>query len=56
MKYVTKPKSELYDDWWDDLGPMLRDLTVDETEEYQATGLLDKNGNELFRQRDKIGF
>lgn len=48
MKYVTA-------DYWYDRGPLLPHLSVD-GERMKPTGLLDADGNELYRTQPPIGF
>ena len=53
MRYVTRPRSAQ----WDELqeSPALEGRTVYEPEPTD-TGLLDKDGNQVFRIMDQIGF
>lgn len=50
MAYVVRPRAE-----WDDEKPMLEGKTVHEQEPVK-TGILDKDGNPIFRVMDQIGF
>ena len=50
MRYMTRPRAS-----WDEEKPMLEGKTVHEPEPVN-TGLLDKDGNEIIRVMDQIGF
>ena len=51
MRYVVvRPRAE-----WDDEKPMLEGKTVHEQEPVK-TGLIDEDGNPIFRMTDPIGF
>ena len=50
MRYMTRPRAS-----WDEEKPMLEGKTVHEAEPVN-TGLLDKDGNEIIRVMDQIGF
>jgi len=53
-EYVSRPRALwIGDDWHPD--PVPQQITVYEGEE-RPTGLLDINGNPLYRRRDPIGF
>ena len=57
MKYISrKPKADYDEDAYWDNGPMINQITVDDRDDYEPTGLLDKDGNELCRVRQKVGF
>lgn len=50
MRYVIRPRMD-----WLDAEPMIEGKTVHEREPVN-TGLLDKNGNPIFRVTSPIGF
>lgn len=57
-RYITKPKASS-EEWWENYEPLLPNLTVHEpSTEPSPTGLLNKNGDELFSVADKpkMGF
>lgn len=57
-RYITKPRSRS-EEWWENYEPLLPDLTVHEPpSEPVPTGLLNKNGDELYsvNDRPKMGF
>jgi hypothetical protein len=58
MRYVVmKPKAFDVEDWDDDSLPMVKDLTVYDSDEYVFTGLLDHEGNEIHRsEKAPMGF
>ena len=52
-RYVSRKPRADYDDWYEP--PLTPDLTVIEREP-APTGLLDSEGNEIWRLPDPIGF
>lgn len=50
-RYIPKPKL----DWTDEDAPLIPSLNVDVIPP-QKTGLLDEDGNHLFKLPDQIGF
>lgn len=54
-RYVSQPKRTAY--WDGDVGEVYeREVTVYDDDLPQETGLLDADGNPLYRLRDPIGF
>jgi hypothetical protein len=54
-RYFTKPRTWIEDDLWDDEGPLIPSLTVSDHEP-SDTGLLDANGDTIWRAPNPIGF
>lgn len=57
MPYVTKPRKALRNDLWDwyeDENPQQTTVTVIEDDDARYTGLLDKDGNELVWQPERV--
>lgn len=55
----TRPKSWSHEPWYDaDDHPFLRpsDLTVQDTTDLIETGLLDADGDPIYREPNRIGF
>ncbi len=50
MRYIIRPRAS-----WDDESPMIEGKTVHEREPVN-TGILDKDGNSIFRVMSPIGF
>ena len=54
-RYVTRPKATRPRMEWDDDVPLVPSLTVDDHEAV-CTGILDSNGDEIWRAPNPIGF
>lgn len=52
-RYVTRPKAD--DDYWPETAPFITSLTVSD-HEAADTGLLDADGNTIWRLPNPIGF
>lgn len=53
-RYATRSAFLLVDEWGD--ASMTADQIIVEDEEHKPTGLLDANGDKLYRVRDRVKF
>jgi len=58
MRYVSIARPPKASDDWQDQPPVVQATTVYESDEPQATGVLDSNGTPIYRlpERSKMGY